>query len=157
MVSTQALRGTNNFCVFRAFRTGCSWDQDPTCVISKYNSLICYFSFAENYIKKIKSNNCTRVAVPQQQYNSNSVQICAAHPIPSASTDLSRALFLHPYSSIAALTAKPLAPSPCNTAWLRAAWAAEMNPPVATSKKTSWSSLIPGTHKYSTSVCLICH
>lgn len=50
-IYTSPERDQQFFCVFKALRTGCSCNQDPTFVISKYNPLICHFSFVSNYIK----------------------------------------------------------------------------------------------------------
>lgn len=154
---TPVLGGTKNSYIFKTLNPGHSCDQDPTFGISIYNSSICSFFFCQEIQLKKTPNNFSSVAVPQQQYNSNSVQVCRIHPILGACTDPAKTLFLLPCSTIAPLTAQPLAPSLCNTAWLRATSAAEKDPSVATSKKTSWSSVIPKTHKYSTLVCLICH
>lgn len=107
MIPTPVLAGTNNFCLFKTLNPGCSWDQDPTFAISIHNSLICYiFFFCQETQLKKNPNNFASSAVPQQQYNCNSVQICPTYPI---LTDRVKTLFLLPCSTIAPLAAKPLA------------------------------------------------
>lgn len=92
----QSWGGTNNFCIFKTLNPGHSWDQNPTFAIAMYNSSICYFFFGQEIQFKKKPNNFSSVAVPQQQHNSNSVQICPTHPILSACTDLAKTLALPP-------------------------------------------------------------
>lgn len=126
----------NNYCILKTLnRPGHSWDQDPTDIYILH--LIPFFGQEIQFWEKANPNNFASVAVPQQQHNSDSVQICPTHLIPSECSDLAKTLFLLPHSNTAPLTAEPLAPSLCNTAWIHVASTARKNPSVATSKKTS--------------------
>lgn len=129
-----------------------SQDQDPTFAISIRNSCICYiFFFCQKCDLNSTPPQTTSLALLP---HSKSARICPTQLMLSTCTGLAKTLFL-----LRCFTdCKAHGPIPtCNPAWLHVASAAEKNPSVVTSKKRSWSSVIPKTHKYSTLVCLICH
>lgn len=71
-------------------------------------------------------------------FHSSSTTVIQSRSVPHTWSPVSaKTFFLLPSSSTAPLTAEPLTPSLCNTAWLHVALAARKNPSIATSKKTS--------------------